>query len=42
MLRKAAQFCTPLTQALETWGDISFNYPSTDTSDYAVSPSTSN
>ncbi len=33
---KAAQFCTPLKQALDTWKDvISFNYTSTDTSDYA-------
>jgi ribulose-bisphosphate carboxylase large chain len=38
ILRKAAQFCTPLKQALDTWGDISFNYTSTDTSDYAVTP----
>jgi ribulose-bisphosphate carboxylase large chain len=42
ILRKAAQFCTPLKQALDTWGDISFNYTSTDTSDYAVTPSVSN
>jgi ribulose-bisphosphate carboxylase large chain len=42
VLRKAAQFCTPLKQALDTWGDISFNYTSTDTSDYAVSPTASN
>ena len=41
ILRKAAQFCTPLKQALDTWGDISFNYTSTDTSDYAVQPSVS-
>ena len=41
ILRKAAQFCTPLKQALDTWGDISFNYTSTDTSDYAVTPSAS-
>jgi ribulose-bisphosphate carboxylase large chain len=39
ILRRAAQFCTPLKQALDTWGDISFNYASTDTSDYAVTPS---
>ena len=38
ILRKAAQFCTPLKQALDTWGEISFNYTSTDTSDYAVTP----
>ena len=39
ILRKAAQFCTPLKQALDTWGEISFNYASTDASDYAVQPS---
>ncbi len=31
ILKKAAQFCTPLKQALDTWGDITFNYTSTDT-----------
>lgn len=36
ILRRAAQFCTPLQQALDTWGEIAFNYASTDTSDYAV------
>jgi len=35
ILRKAAKSCSPLQQALDTWGDISFNYASTDTSDYA-------
>jgi len=39
ILRKAAETCSPLKQALETWGDITFNYTSTDTSDYAVTPS---
>ncbi|HTN49237.1 MAG TPA: ribulose-bisphosphate carboxylase large subunit, partial [Burkholderiaceae bacterium] len=39
ILQKAAQFCTPLKQALDTWKDVSFNYTSTDTSDYAVTPS---
>jgi len=39
ILRRAAQFCGPLKQALDTWGDITFNYASTDTSDYAVTPS---
>ncbi|HJW11434.1 MAG TPA: ribulose-bisphosphate carboxylase large subunit [Albitalea sp.] len=38
ILQKAAQFCTPLAQALDTWKDVSFNYASTDTSDYAVTP----
>jgi ribulose-bisphosphate carboxylase large chain len=38
ILRKAARFCSPLQQALDTWGDITFNYTSTDTSDYAATP----
>ncbi len=38
MLRAAARFCTPLRQALDTWGEVSFNYTATDTSDYAVTP----
>jgi ribulose-bisphosphate carboxylase large chain len=38
ILQKAALFCTPLKQALDTWKDVSFNYASTDTSDYAVTP----
>jgi ribulose-bisphosphate carboxylase large chain len=38
ILQQAARFCTPLKQALETWKDVSFNYTSTDTSDYAVTP----
>ena len=33
ILRRAAKFCSPLQQALDTWGDISFNYAPTDTSD---------
>src|SRR5580765_1065083 len=36
ILRKAARLCTPLQQALDTWGEISFNYTSTDTSDFAT------
>ena len=39
ILRRAAQFCTPPKQALDTWGEVSFNYASTDTSDYATTPS---
>jgi len=39
ILRKAAEGCSPLKAALDTWGEISFNYTSTDTSDYAVTPS---
>src|SRR6201982_366736 len=32
--RAAAKGCKPLEAALDVWGDISFNYQSTDTSDY--------
>jgi ribulose-bisphosphate carboxylase large chain len=39
ILQAAARFCTPLKQALDTWKDVSFNYTSTDTSDYATTPS---
>ena len=39
ILQQAAQFCGPLRQALETWKDVSFNYASTDTSDFATTPS---
>jgi ribulose-bisphosphate carboxylase large chain len=42
ILRRAAQTCGPLKAALDTWGEISFNYTSTDTSDFALTPSTSN
>jgi ribulose-bisphosphate carboxylase large chain len=38
ILKQAAQHCSPLKAALDTWGEISFNYQSTDTSDYAVTP----
>jgi ribulose-bisphosphate carboxylase large chain len=34
ILRAAARWCKPLEAALDVWGDISFNYQSTDTSDY--------
>ena len=36
--RSSARRCK---QALDTWGDITFNYASTDTSDYAVTPAAS-
>ena len=39
ILQAAARFCTPLKQALDTWKDVSFNYASTDTSDFATTPS---
>jgi ribulose-bisphosphate carboxylase large chain len=34
ILEKAARFCLPLRQALETWKDVTFNYASTDTPDF--------
>jgi len=39
ILRAAARHCAPLQVALDTWGDISFNYESTDTPDVLVTPS---
>jgi ribulose-bisphosphate carboxylase large chain len=41
ILDAAARGCTPLRQALETWKDVSFNYASTDTPDFAVTPTAS-
>jgi ribulose-bisphosphate carboxylase large chain len=41
ILDAAAKWCTPLAQALETWKDVSFNYASTDTPDFAVTPTAS-
>ena len=34
ILEKAAKTCVPLKQALDTWGEVSFNYASTDTPDF--------
>jgi ribulose-bisphosphate carboxylase large chain len=34
ILREAAKWCKPLAQALDTWGNITFNYTSTDTPDF--------
>ena len=34
ILRTAAKSCKPLSAALDTWGEVSFNYASTDTSDF--------
>jgi ribulose-bisphosphate carboxylase large chain len=34
ILANAARHCTPLQAALDTWGDITFNYTSTDTLDF--------
>ena len=41
ILEEAARSCTPLKQALELWKDVSFNYESTDTSDFTVTPTPS-
>ena len=40
ILQQAAAHCGPLKAALDTWKDVSFNYASTDSSDYAVTPAT--
>jgi len=39
ILTAAAKSCPPLQVALDTWGDISFNYESTDTPDVVATPS---
>ncbi len=39
ILRNAAKSCQPLQQALDVWKDVTFNYTSTDTPDFAVTPS---
>lgn len=36
ILATAARWCSPLKAALETWKDVTFNYESTDTVDYAA------
>jgi ribulose-bisphosphate carboxylase large chain len=38
ILKAAAKFCQPLQMALDTWGDITFNYASTDTPDVVATP----
>ena len=38
ILRDAARRCQPLQVALDTWGEITFNYESTDTPDVVVTP----
>jgi ribulose-bisphosphate carboxylase large chain len=39
ILRDAAKWCTPLAAALDTWGEITFNYAPTDTSDFVATAS---
>jgi ribulose-bisphosphate carboxylase large chain len=41
ILGAAAKWCKPLEAALETWGNITFNYTSTDTSDFVPTASVS-
>ena len=38
ILRQAAKGCTPLRAALDTWGEVTFNYESTDTADFVPVP----
>ena len=40
ILRAAAKWCKPLEAALDVWGDISFNYQSTDTADFVPTATT--
>jgi ribulose-bisphosphate carboxylase large chain len=42
ILKKAAQTCSPLKAALDTWKDITFNYESTDTADFVPTATGSN
>jgi ribulose-bisphosphate carboxylase large chain len=39
ILKEAAKSCAPLARALDIWGDITFNYESTDTPDVVATPS---
>jgi ribulose-bisphosphate carboxylase large chain len=34
ILAEAGKWCSPLRQALDVWGDVTFNYASTDTPDF--------
>jgi ribulose-bisphosphate carboxylase large chain len=38
ILKKAAEGCKPLRAALDTWGEITFDYASTDTLDTVPTP----
>ncbi len=38
ILADAARWCRPLQAALDTWGDVTFDYTSTDTPDYVPTP----
>jgi ribulose-bisphosphate carboxylase large chain len=41
ILKTAGKGCLPLAQALDTWGDVTFNYTSTDAPDFVASASVS-
>jgi len=41
ILRDAAKWCSPLRAAIDTWGEVSFNYESTDTADFVPSATAS-
>jgi ribulose-bisphosphate carboxylase large chain len=41
ILKDAAKTCTPLRQALDTWGEVTFDYTSTDTPDFVPTPTAS-
>jgi ribulose-bisphosphate carboxylase large chain len=41
ILREAAAGCKPLARALDTWGDVTFDYTPTDTPDFVSTPSVS-
>jgi len=38
ILRTAARDCAPLQAALDVWGEVTFNYTSTDTPDFVPTP----
>jgi ribulose-bisphosphate carboxylase large chain len=38
ILANAAKHCTPLRAALDTWGEVTFDYASTDTPDFVPTP----
>jgi ribulose-bisphosphate carboxylase large chain len=41
ILANAAKWCTPLRAALDTWKDVTFDYASTDSVDYVLTPTAS-
>jgi ribulose-bisphosphate carboxylase large chain len=41
ILANAAKWCTPLRAALDTWKHVTFDYASTDSADYVLTPTAS-